>query len=50
MLQQYADCFSLSMLASQHQRRCIQVIPLVEQLAELLLRRSTESPAQTGQR
>jgi hypothetical protein len=49
MLQQYADCFCVSVLASQHQRRYIQVIPLVEQVAELLPRRSTESrPAQTG--
>jgi hypothetical protein len=48
MLEQYADCFCVSMLASQHQWRYIQVIPLVEQLAELLLRHRTKSPAQTG--
>lgn len=48
MLQQCVSCFSMSMLASQHQRCRIQIKPLVEKLAELLLHHTSCSvcPAQ----
>jgi hypothetical protein len=41
MLQKNASCSRVPVLASQHERRCIQAIRLVKQLAKLLLRCSS---------